>query len=72
MEDLFSVYEAARKQAKRAYNRKVSLGRSGNLPYLDDLLLNVEIVAKENLGVLELPLKKVIGTYSSGRSTAFS
>ena len=72
MEDVVGAYELARKMAKRAYNRKVSLGRSGNLPYLDDLLLNVEIVSKETLGIIELPIKKVIGTYSSGRSTSFA
>ncbi len=70
--DTISAYEQARKRARRAYNLKVSLGRSGNLPYLDELLSNVEIVNKEVLGNFDLPLKKIIGTYSSGRSTAFA
>lgn len=70
--DIDGVYLAARKNGIRAYNQMVSQGRSGNLPYLDELLLETEIGARENLGTIELPLKKVIGTYSAGRSTSFA
>ena len=72
LEDAYSAYEQARKRGRRAYNLKVSLGRSGNLPYLDELLSNVEIVNKEVLGLVDLSLKKIIGTYSSGRSSALA
>ena len=70
--DTENTYIAARKSGLRAYNRMVALGRPGNLPYLDELLLDAEIVARENLGIMELPLKKVIGTYSAGRSVSFA
>jgi hypothetical protein len=47
LETAASAYEQARKRGRRAYNLKVSLGRSGNLPYLDELLSNVEALSKE-------------------------
>jgi len=67
-----NVYAAARRNGLRAYNRMVALGRPGHLPYLDELLMDVEIVSRESIGALDLPLKKIIGTYSSGRSSAFA
>ncbi len=70
--DADSAYLAARRNGLRAYNQMVSQGRSGNLPYLDEFILDSEIVSRESLGFVELPLKKVIGTYSAGRSAAFA
>lgn len=72
MIDADGAYLAARRNGMRAYNRMVALGRPGNLPYLDELLLDSGIIAREPLGIVDLPLKKVIGTYSSGRSTSFA
>ncbi len=70
--DADSAYLAARRTGIRAYNQMVAQGRPGNLPYLDEFLLDSEIASRENLGFVELPLKKVIGTYSSGRSASFA
>lgn len=67
-----NAYISARRSGLRAYNRMVALGRPGHLPYLDDLLMDVEIVSREPLGEMELPMKKVVGTYSSARSSSFA
>ncbi len=72
MDDALDEYLAARKRALRVYNRKVASGQPGTLPYLDSLLIDVEIVAKESLGVIDLPLKKVVGTVTAGRSSSFA
>jgi basic membrane protein A len=72
MSEADTVYIAARRSGLRAYNRMVALGRPGHLPYLDDLLMDVEIASRDALGQMDLPLKKVIGTYSSGRSSSFA
>ena len=41
-----NAYFAARRNGLRAYNHMVALGRPGHLPYLDDLLMDAEIVSR--------------------------
>ncbi len=66
------VYKAARKKALRDYSNYISQGRNGYLPYLDGILKNIEIVSEVDLGIIELPVNKVKGTYTQLRSTSFS
>jgi basic membrane protein A and related proteins len=66
------AYTAARRNGVRAHNHMVSLGRPGNLPYLDELLLDNQVASREYLGVVDVPLKKIIGTYTAGRSMSFA
>lgn len=70
--DADSAYIAARRSGLRNYNRMISLGRSGHLPYLDEILMDNQVAAREYLGTVDVPLKKVIGTYTSGRSSSFA
>lgn len=63
--------------ADEHYRSALKKGRSdyslnGSLPFLEKILKNKEIVATINLGVFEIPLKKIIGTYSHLRSVCFS
>lgn len=51
---------------------KKELAALGSLVCLDDILKGKEIVANIDLGILDIPLKKIAGTYSSSRSNAFS
>ena len=62
MAESLNAYLAARQNGISAYNRMVALGRPGHLPYLDDLLMDVEIISRDPLGEMDLPMKKVIGT----------
>ena len=39
---------------------------------LDDILVNVEIVATEPLGLVNMPSESIVGTKTSGRHTAFA
>mgnify|MGYP000889343988 FL=1 len=67
-----SHYSSARKIGLKAYNRSLSRGQNGNLPSLEEILKNVEIVSEVDLGIVEIPLKKIIGTYSHLRSVSFA
>ncbi|MFT8312697.1 MAG: BMP family ABC transporter substrate-binding protein [Clostridium sp.] len=61
--------------AQEEYREAVKRGKKelqSPMPCLDEILKSEEIVANVNLGILEIPLKKIVGTYSRSRSTAFS
>ena len=47
-------------------------GQSPYLAVLDDILVNVNIVAQEPLGLVEIPAESIVGTKTSGRHTAFA
>ncbi len=70
--DGLSYFISARKAALKEYNKNVSKGESGYLPSLEGLVKNAEIVSEVNLGIMEIPLKKIIGTYSHLRSICFA
>jgi basic membrane protein A len=65
-------YMNARKLGQREYSRNVSRGEVGYLPSLEGLVKNTEIVSEIDLGNVEIPLKKVRGTYSHLRSLSFA
>ncbi len=65
-------YIDARNKGKKEYNRLKARGASGHLTSLDGLLKDVEIVATVDLGVREIPLKKVVGTYFNSRRMIFA
>lgn len=65
-------YEQARKIGARQYNKSVSNGFSGYLPSLEELLKNIDIASEYNIGIIEIPLRKIVGTYSNLRSLSFS
>lgn len=65
-------YAAARRLAIREYSSYISQGRNGYLPFLDGILKNIEIASEVDLGIVDLPLKKVKGTYTYMRSTSFA
>ncbi|WP_234121483.1 BMP family ABC transporter substrate-binding protein [Clostridium hydrogenum] len=63
--------------ADEHYKDAIKKGKSdyalnGSLPFLEEILKNKEIVANLDLGIFEIPLKKIIGTYSHLRSMCFS
>lgn len=67
-----SLYLAARKLGQREYSKNISKGQTGYLPFLDGVLKNIEIVYEMDLGIIDLPLKKIVGTYTYGRSRSFA
>lgn len=67
-----TIFAEARKLGLREYSRSISKGQSGYLPFLEGVLKNIEIVSEVDLGIIEIPLKKVVGTYSYSRSRSFA
>jgi len=67
-----SHYIAARKLGLREHSKNAANGLSGYLPHLEEVKKDVEILYEQDLGILELPLHKIIGTYTKGRSKAFA
>ncbi len=72
MDSVFDIYKLAEKSGRQVYLKRVSEGKSGYLPSLDGLLRNSDIMSEVNIGVVEVPLKKVVGTTSHSRATAFA
>jgi basic membrane protein A and related proteins len=71
-ENTTSLYASARRQALKQYTKNISSGHLGYLPFLEGLLKNVEIISETDLGLLEIPLKKIKGTYTYARSLSFA
>ncbi|SKA88809.1 nucleoside-binding protein [Caloramator quimbayensis] len=68
----YEHYDSARKKALKEYTSNISKGNIGYLPSLEGILKDVEIVSQVELGTFEIPLKKIVGTYSHARSLAFA
>ncbi len=67
-----NYYAQAYKSAMREYSKSISKGQSGYLPSLEGLIKNNEIFSEVNLGIMEIPLKKIVGTYTHMRSMSFA
>jgi len=65
-------YSGALKQGRRRYQESVLTGKHPYLPVLDEVLSYTEIVAEVSLGVMDIPLDKIVGTRTSGRTNAFA
>lgn len=68
----YADYMKANKEGKKQYNKCVSHGQFPYLPVLDDMISVSDIECEMNLGVQFIPLERVVGTASFGRTTAFS
>lgn len=65
-------YSSARRLGQKEYSRSISRGQTGYLPFLEGVLKNIEIINEIDLGVIDIPLKKIIGTYTYARSRSFA
>ena len=65
-------YKSALRAGQREYRACVARGQSPYLAVLDDILVNVDIVAQEPLGLVDIPAESIVGTKTSGRHTAFA
>lgn len=65
-------YLSARKLGVKEYSKNISKGQTGYLPFLEGVLKNIEIVYELDLGIIDLPLKKIVGTYTYARSRSFA
>ncbi|MBO4997361.1 MAG: BMP family ABC transporter substrate-binding protein [Lachnospira sp.] len=69
-----SVYDYmdALKLGNKEYRNAISNGEYPYLPVLDEILKHVEIEKEVNLGLVELPLNRIVGTSTAGRTQAFA
>ena len=65
-------YSGALKNGRRRYQDALQKGRYPYLPVLDDILSYTEIVSEVSLGVMDIPLEKIVGTKTEGRTRAFA
>ena len=65
-------YNDALKMGKKEYRAATAAGQSPYLPVLDDILKHVEIAKEVSVGLVQIPLERVVGTSTAGRTTAFA
>ncbi len=65
-------YAKARRLGRRQYQGALLKGEYPYLPVLDEILANTKIVSEVNLGIVDIPLERIVGTKTSGRTQAFS
>ena len=65
-------YNKALKLGEKEYHACLSKGQYPYLPVLDEILSREEVESQVSLGLVEIPIKSIVGTYSSGRTTAFA
>lgn len=67
-----SSYERARRIGHRTVNRYKANGWNTNLPSLDAILSRSSIMSEVSLGLTEIPIKKIKGTRTNARRSAFA
>ena len=65
-------YQAALARGKKEYKERVAAGLNPNPAVLDDILSDEDCTAVVDLGVVDIPAKRIVGTKSAGRITAFT
>lgn len=65
-------YQKALKAGRKIQRQRIHQGLYPYLEVLDELLENYETEGQEELGVIEIPADKIVGTKTRGRSDAFS
>ncbi|MEG0565579.1 MAG: BMP family ABC transporter substrate-binding protein, partial [Hungatella sp.] len=65
-------YTGALKLGRKQYQAALSQGEYPYLPALDDILSYTEIVSEVSLGLMDIPLEKIVGTKTKGRTSAFA
>ncbi len=66
------AYRSAHKKALKTYREDTERGRWPYPKVLDDILDNHRIAGRIELGVLNVPIERVVGTVSDGRRTVFT
>lgn len=65
-------YERARKLGDKELHARLQKQESPYLPVLDDILEDVVIESHISLGLIDVPLERIVGTASAGRTSAFA
>ena len=65
-------YQKALKVGHRMQRQRLSQGLYPYLEVLDEILEEYSILGQEELGTIEIPADKIVGTKTRGRSDAFA
>ena len=65
-------YGYALKQARKRYQDALAKGEYPYLPVLDNILADTDIVSTVSLGIMDIPLAKLVGTKTAERSSSFA
>ena len=65
-------YSRALKSGRKQYQISLTRGEYPYLPVLDDILSYTDIVSEVNVGLVDIPLERVVGTKTQGRTNAFA
>ncbi len=65
-------YDKAYKIGKKEYQQQMSNGNKPTLPVLNDILPSRGSYSEVPLGLVQIPLERVVGTKTNGRSNAFA
>ncbi len=65
-------YGLALKLGKKYYNSCISQGVTPYPLVLDEILSGVQTAGSVNLGLVEIPAERIVGTYAAGRKAAFA
>ena len=68
----FTDYMAAQKLGRRRYQDALVHGKYPYLPVLDNILSYSEITSSVSLGVMDIPLSRLVGTKTEDRTNAFA
>ncbi|MBR1560846.1 MAG: BMP family ABC transporter substrate-binding protein [Clostridia bacterium] len=67
-----SAYYKARKLALKEYHARIQRGENPFLPVLADIEEELNALSRQSLGLIQVPMSKVAGTVSRGRTNAFA
>ncbi len=65
-------YMGALKQGRKCYHDAVIKGQYPYLPALDPVLSYSEVASEVSLGIVDIPLSRIVGTKTEGRTNAFA
>ncbi len=65
-------YGKARREGLRVYSAAIQNNRDPYLPVLEDKVPNLSQLSRQHLGVFAIPLNRILGAVSQGRSYAFA
>lgn len=65
-------YMDALKMGKKEYRSAIGVGEYPYLPVLDEILKHVDVEKEVNLGLVDIPLNRIVGTSTAGRTQAFA
>ena len=65
-------YNRARKAGELSYREYLNNNRYPYVRILDEMLNHINIVSENSLGLQEIPVDMIAGTFTAGRRTAFA